>query len=151
MLQQKKNHASYFPVYVLLAILSCFQRLKCFVLFCFFSVPGLGRAPGVGNGNPLQYYCLENRRQRTLVGYSPWGRRVRYDWVTEHVQAHTHTRTHTRAHTLAHTQSWFTMLYVSFRCTLKWFSFTCKCIYFFRFFFLISNCKILSIVPCVIQ
>ena len=24
------------------------------------SVPGLGRSPGVGNGNPLQYYCLEN-------------------------------------------------------------------------------------------
>ena len=23
-------------------------------------VPGLGRAPGVGNGNPLQYSCLEN-------------------------------------------------------------------------------------------
>ena len=24
------------------------------------STPGLGRAPGVGNGNPLQYSCLEN-------------------------------------------------------------------------------------------
>ena len=24
------------------------------------SIPGLGRAPGVGNGNPLQYSCLEN-------------------------------------------------------------------------------------------
>ena len=24
------------------------------------SVPGLGRSPGVGNGNPLQYSCLEN-------------------------------------------------------------------------------------------
>ena len=24
------------------------------------SIPGLGRAPGEGNGNPLQYYCLEN-------------------------------------------------------------------------------------------
>ena len=23
------------------------------------SVPGLGRSPGEGNGNPLQYYCLE--------------------------------------------------------------------------------------------
>ena len=22
--------------------------------------PGLGRSPGEGNGNPLQYYCLEN-------------------------------------------------------------------------------------------
>jgi len=24
------------------------------------SIPGLGRAPGEGNGNPLQYSCLEN-------------------------------------------------------------------------------------------
>ena len=23
------------------------------------SVPGLGRSPGGGHGNPLQYYCLE--------------------------------------------------------------------------------------------
>ena len=24
------------------------------------SIPGLGRSPGVGNGSPLQYSCLEN-------------------------------------------------------------------------------------------
>ena len=24
------------------------------------SIPGLGRSPGEGNGNPLQYFCLEN-------------------------------------------------------------------------------------------
>ena len=23
------------------------------------SIPGLGRSPGEGNGNPLQYYCLK--------------------------------------------------------------------------------------------
>ena len=28
------------------------------------SVPGLGRFPGVGNGSPLQYSCLENLRDR---------------------------------------------------------------------------------------
>ena len=28
------------------------------------SVPGLGRSPGVGNGNPLQYSCLENPKDR---------------------------------------------------------------------------------------
>ena len=38
--------------------------------------PGLGRSPGDGNGNPLQYYCRENpHEQRRLVGYSPWGHR----------------------------------------------------------------------------
>ena len=28
------------------------------------SIPGLGRSPGGGNGNPLQYSCLENPRDR---------------------------------------------------------------------------------------
>ena len=28
------------------------------------SIPGLGRYPGVGNGNPLQYPCLENPMDR---------------------------------------------------------------------------------------
>ena len=37
-------------------------------------IPGLGRSPGKGNGNPLQDYCLEKSHgQRSLVGYSPWG------------------------------------------------------------------------------
>ena len=27
-------------------------------------IPGLGRAPGEGNGNTLQYYCLENPMER---------------------------------------------------------------------------------------
>ena len=28
------------------------------------SIPGLGRSPGGGNGNPLQYFCLENPTDR---------------------------------------------------------------------------------------
>ena len=37
-------------------------------------IPGSGRSPGEGNGNPLQYSCLENPHgQRNLVGYSPRG------------------------------------------------------------------------------
>ena len=37
-------------------------------------IPGLGRSPGGGHGNPLQYSCLENPHgQRSLVGYSPRG------------------------------------------------------------------------------
>ena len=28
------------------------------------SIPGLGRFPGEGNGNPLQYSCLENSMDR---------------------------------------------------------------------------------------
>ena len=35
------------------------------------SIPGLGRSPGGGHGNPLQYSCLENPcGQRSLAGYS---------------------------------------------------------------------------------
>ena len=37
-------------------------------------IPGLGRSPGGGHGNPLQYSCLENPHgQRSLTGYSPRG------------------------------------------------------------------------------
>ena len=41
------------------------------------SIPGLGRSPGAGTGNPLQYSCLENpmdgesRGRGSLAGYSP--------------------------------------------------------------------------------
>ena len=37
-------------------------------------IPGVGRSPGGGHGNPPQYSCLENPHgQRSLAGYSPWG------------------------------------------------------------------------------
>ena len=37
-------------------------------------IPGLGRSPRGGNGNPLQYSCLRNpMNRRALAGYSPWG------------------------------------------------------------------------------
>ena len=40
------------------------------------SIPELGWYPGERHGNPYQYSCLENpHRQRSLVGYSPWGRK----------------------------------------------------------------------------
>ena len=38
------------------------------------SIPGSGRSPGAGHGNPLQYSCLENPHgQRSLADHSPWG------------------------------------------------------------------------------
>jgi len=37
-------------------------------------IPGSGKSPGVGHGNPVQYSCLENPHgQRSLAGYSPQG------------------------------------------------------------------------------
>ena len=38
------------------------------------SIPGLGRSPGEGNDNPLQYSSLENPMDGgAWGGYSPWG------------------------------------------------------------------------------
>ena len=36
-------------------------------------IPGLGRVPGEGNGNPLQYYCLENPMDRGAWQSSVYG------------------------------------------------------------------------------
>ena len=39
-------------------------------------IPGLGRSPRGGHGNPLQCSCLENPHgQRSLAGDSPWDRK----------------------------------------------------------------------------
>ena len=43
-------------------------------------IPGSGRSPGEGNGNPLQYSCLENSMDR-----GPW-------WVTVHGVTKSQTR-----------------------------------------------------------
>ena len=44
------------------------------------SVPGLGRCPGVGNGNPLQYSCLENPMDRGAWEATVQGsQKVRHD------------------------------------------------------------------------
>ena len=52
-------------------------------------IPGLGRAPGGGHGNPPQCSCLKKPQgQRSLLSYSPWGHRVGHDWVTQHSAYH---------------------------------------------------------------
>ena len=43
-------------------------------------IPGLGRTPGEGNGNTLQYSCLENSMHRVFCGPQFMGlQRVRHD------------------------------------------------------------------------
>ena len=37
------------------------------------SIPGSGRSPGVGNGNLLQYSCLENSMDRGAKGATVHG------------------------------------------------------------------------------
>ena len=48
------------------------------------SIPGLGRSPGGGNGNPFQYSCLENSMDRGV-----W-------WATVHEATKSQTRLSTR-------------------------------------------------------
>ena len=41
------------------------------------SIPGLGRSPGGGHGNPLQYFCLENPTDRGASrAIAMWSQRV---------------------------------------------------------------------------
>ena len=49
-------------------------------------IPGLGRSPGGGNGNALQYSCLENPMDRgAWRGIVHGSRRVGHDWATKHM------------------------------------------------------------------
>ena len=60
------------------------------------SIPELERSPGGGNGNPLQYTCLENP-MRSLGDHSPWG----------HKESDV---------TVRHTQSWTSLLLITLKC-----------------------------------
>ena len=46
-------------------------------------IPRLGRSPGEGNGNPLQYSCLGNPMDRgACLGYSPPGCKEQHGWAS---------------------------------------------------------------------
>jgi len=47
------------------------------------SVPGCGRSPVGGNGNPLQYLAGKSHGQRRLAGCSPWS--CKASDTTEHM------------------------------------------------------------------
>ena len=52
------------------------------------SIPGLGRAPELGNGNPLQYSCLGNPMDREAWWATVHGhcKRARHNLVTKQQQ-----------------------------------------------------------------
>ena len=55
------------------------------------SIPGSGRFPLGGHGNPLQYSCMENSMDRgAWGGYSPLGGKE--SDMTEHTHIHTRTQ-----------------------------------------------------------
>ena len=56
-------------------------------------IPGSERSSGVGNGNPLQYSCLENSNGNELVGLQSTGlQRVGHDWACIHTCKELYTR-----------------------------------------------------------
>ena len=86
------------------------------------SNPGLGRSPGVGNGNPLQYSFLENPHgQRSLAAYSPWSHKESATTERLSIAQHTHTHTHTHTYIYCHTMYTFKYRY----------RYICLCIYIY--------------------
>ena len=61
------------------------------------SMPESGRSPREGNGNPLQYSCLENPIDRGAwqATYGTWGHKESDMTEQFHIHTHTHTHTHT--------------------------------------------------------
>ena len=81
------------------------------------SIPGLGRPPGRGNGNPLQYSCLENPMDRgawqatvhRVTKSQTW-----LKWLS--TLAHTHAHMHTPRKTI----SWNCQLKAKYS-TITWY------------------------------
>ena len=57
-------------------------------------IPGLGRPPGGGNGNPLQYSCLENSMERGACQVTVYGVAKDLD-TTEGPSMHTRIKKYT--------------------------------------------------------
>ena len=61
-------------------------------------IPGSRRFPGRGNGNPLQYSCLENPMDRGAWWPTVYRvTRVRHNLVHAHTHTHTHTQIYHKA------------------------------------------------------
>ena len=52
------------------------------------SIPGLGRSPGEGNGNPLQYSCLENPMDRGAWWATTCGVTKSQTWLSDFTSLH---------------------------------------------------------------
>ena len=59
-------------------------------------IPGLGRSPGEGNGNPLQYSCLENPMDRGAWWAIVHGVAKSQTQLSTHEGPHIYTQTHSK-------------------------------------------------------
>ena len=85
------------------------------------SIPGLGTFPGKGNGNPLQYSCLENPMERGAWWATVHGTaksRTRLKWLSMHVQWELDTRSYNRAR--AEVESAFKISVLQALCPFPW-------------------------------
>ena len=64
---------------------------------------GLGRFPGIGNGNPLQYSCMQNSMDRGA--WQAMVYEVSKSRTGLSMHRHTDTQTHRHTHTHTHTHS----------------------------------------------
>ena len=100
-------------------------------------IPGLGRSPGRGNDNLLQYSCLENSVDRgawraTVHGVAKSRTRLR--------DFHTHRHTHTHTVDL--------QCCVTLRCTAQWFKHIFVSMYLFIPFHILSSYRLLQNIKC---
>ena len=63
------------------------------------SIPGPGRSPGEGNGNPLQYSCLRIPVDRGAWWVTVHGVTKSQTWMSNWARTCTHAHTHTHTHT----------------------------------------------------
>ena len=54
-------------------------------------IPGLGRLPGIGNGNPLQYSCLKNLLDRGVCWATVQGVSKSQTQLSDYIRARAHT------------------------------------------------------------
>ena len=59
--------------------------------------PWVRKIPGEGNGNPLQYSCMENSTAEEFGGLQSVGSQKSQTRLGTHAHTHTHTHTHTHS------------------------------------------------------
>ena len=85
----------------------CKRRKRC--RFSFW----VGKISCNRKGQPTPVFLSrEFHGQRSLAGYSPWGCRVRHNWVTN-THIHSHTHTHSNTHMSSKLKNWILNLYLS--------------------------------------
>ena len=68
-------------------------------------IPGLGRSPGGGHGNPLQYSCLENSMDRGAWRAIVHGVAKSRTRLSDFTHTHAHTHTHTEGPNIRESES----------------------------------------------